>query len=144
MTRTFLDSGVLIAAARGTDELHLRALDILDDPEREFITSDYVRLEVIPNAVFHRKEAERKFYEAFFDHAVATVHPLTGTRPHRRTRGIEGLSLRYGRSSRRGRDGGRRPGTHHARKTYEAVLSRNGHRGNLASAMMAHTPPGDT
>lgn len=75
MTRTFLDSGVLIAAARGTDELHLRALDILDDPEREFITSDYVRLEVIPNAVFHRKEAERKFYEAFFDHAVATVHP---------------------------------------------------------------------
>jgi predicted nucleic acid-binding protein len=63
---TFVDAGVLIAAARGGSEQAARAMDILDDPEREFAASPFLRLEVLPQAVFNRREAEVAFYEAFF------------------------------------------------------------------------------
>ena len=66
MKRTFVDSGVLIAAARGTDEVARRAMEVLDDPERSFVSSSLVRLEVLPKALFHRKQAEAEFYQAFF------------------------------------------------------------------------------
>lgn len=46
--RTFLDSGVLMAAARGTDDTALLALQILDDPDRKFVSSFFVKLEVLP------------------------------------------------------------------------------------------------
>jgi predicted nucleic acid-binding protein len=58
---------VLIAAARGTDEISRRALEILDDPDRTFASSAFVRLEVLPKALFHRKRAEAAFYEVFFE-----------------------------------------------------------------------------
>ncbi|MEO8498675.1 MAG: type II toxin-antitoxin system VapC family toxin [Planctomycetota bacterium] len=72
-TRTFIDAGVLIAAARGTHELAERALEVLDDPNRDYVTSDFVRLEVLPKAVFNRKEAEAEFYRTFFDDARRTI-----------------------------------------------------------------------
>lgn len=72
-TRTFIDSGVLIAAARGTHELAEKALEILDDPERDYVTSDFVRLEVLPKAVFHQQDAEAEFYRTFFDNAHRTI-----------------------------------------------------------------------
>lgn len=68
--RTFLDSGVLIAAARGTDEMALRALEVLDDPNRAFISSIFVKLEVLPKAVYNGFEEEARFYESFFDNDV--------------------------------------------------------------------------
>jgi hypothetical protein len=71
--RTFIDSGVLIAAARGTDEVSKMAFEILDDPDRVFITSDFVRLEVLPKSVFYDKADEADFYRAFFDGATETV-----------------------------------------------------------------------
>jgi hypothetical protein len=37
--RTFTDSGVLITAARGLGPKALKALSILDDPDREFVSS---------------------------------------------------------------------------------------------------------
>ena len=40
MTRTFLDAGVLIAAARGIGIIPVRAHAILDDAERTFVTSE--------------------------------------------------------------------------------------------------------
>ena len=52
MTRTFLDAGVLIAAARGSGIIPVRAHAILDDPERTFVTSDYIRMEVLPKALY--------------------------------------------------------------------------------------------
>lgn len=61
-----MDSGVLIAAARGTDEAARRAMAVLDDPERSFASSAFVRLEVLPKALRHRREAEARFYETFF------------------------------------------------------------------------------
>jgi predicted nucleic acid-binding protein len=66
MTRTFIDAGVLIAAARGQHALSLLALAALDDPDREFASSVFVQLEVLPKALFHRQEAETEFYQAFF------------------------------------------------------------------------------
>ena len=66
MIRTFLDAGVLIAAFRSRNDASTPALTILDDPERVFVTTDYVRLEVLPKPLYFRRETEAAFYEAFF------------------------------------------------------------------------------
>ena len=66
MKRTFVDAGVLIAAARGGNVQAARAMEILDDPEREFAASPFLRLEVLPQALFNKRVAEAEFYEAFF------------------------------------------------------------------------------
>jgi predicted nucleic acid-binding protein len=66
-TRTYVDSGVLIAAARGGGRLGERALEIISDTAgREFVCSDYVRLEVIPKPTYEGRVAEVQFYEEFF------------------------------------------------------------------------------
>jgi hypothetical protein len=70
---TYIDSGVLIAAARGDAELSTLALPYLADPNREYITSDYVRLEVLPKAVFHKREEEAEFYNEFFRFNARTI-----------------------------------------------------------------------
>jgi predicted nucleic acid-binding protein len=66
VTRTFLDAGVLIAAIRGTPEIADRAMELLNDPERLFVSSDFVQLEVLPKAVDFRHTAEASFYRAYF------------------------------------------------------------------------------
>jgi predicted nucleic acid-binding protein len=64
--RTFLDAGVLIAAIRGTPELADPAMELLNDPERLFVSSDFVQLEVLPKTVYFRHTAEAAFYRAYF------------------------------------------------------------------------------
>ena len=64
--RTFIDSSVLIAAWRGNLNLRMRALTVLSDPQREFISSPFVRLEVRPKAIFHKNQTEVAFYDTFF------------------------------------------------------------------------------
>ena len=66
MIRTFLDAGVLIAAFRSRNAASTPALTLLDDPERIFVTTDYVRLEVLPKPLYFRRQTEAEFYEAFF------------------------------------------------------------------------------
>jgi hypothetical protein len=66
-TVTYIDSGVLIFAARGTIDAAALALPFLTDPNREYVTSDYVRLEVLPKAIFYKRTAEVEFYETFFN-----------------------------------------------------------------------------
>lgn len=73
MIRTFLDSGILISAATGKDALFDRAWDILDDPERVFLTSDFVRLEVLPKARYFQHHDEVEFYELFFTEVAQSV-----------------------------------------------------------------------
>jgi len=51
---------------------------VLDDPGRAFVTSDFVRLEVLPKARYHKNVAEAAVYEAFFDKAEETIES-TGT-----------------------------------------------------------------
>ena len=67
--RTFLDSGVLIAAFKGAPELREMALQILEDPDRVFLTSPFVRLEMLPKAIFNKQVNETRFYEQFFARA---------------------------------------------------------------------------
>jgi predicted nucleic acid-binding protein len=66
LTRTFVDAGVLIAAACGVPEIADRAMRFLDDPDRVFVTSDFVRLEVIPKPRYHGFKDQVDFYETFF------------------------------------------------------------------------------
>jgi predicted nucleic acid-binding protein len=70
MIRTFLDSGVLIAAARSLDPDGERALKFFEEPNRVFLTSPFVHLEVVPKAIFFRKQMERSFYDKYFQNAV--------------------------------------------------------------------------
>ncbi len=71
--RTFVDADVLIAAARGNDDLSPAAMAILDDPDREFVGSDLLGLELLPKALYHQKTDEAAFYREFLAAAVEIV-----------------------------------------------------------------------
>ncbi|MBZ5509659.1 MAG: PIN domain-containing protein [Acidobacteriia bacterium] len=73
MTLTYVDSGVLIFAAKGTTEAAALALPFLQDPAREFVTSEYVRLEVLPKPICFRNEVEVEFYNTFFRLNTRTI-----------------------------------------------------------------------
>ena len=66
LIKTYIDSGVLIAAFRGITPIAIKATEILDDPQREYATSLFVKLEVLPKAIYHQNIAEVNFYETFF------------------------------------------------------------------------------
>ena len=68
--RTFLDSGVLIAAYQGSRSIEMPAIRILDDPKRVFLTSPFVRLEVTPKALYNKRQDEYRFYQSFFRRAA--------------------------------------------------------------------------
>ena len=53
MTLTYIDSGVLIAASRGVGDIARRAVEVLDDQDRAFASSEFVRLEVLPKPVYY-------------------------------------------------------------------------------------------
>lgn len=65
--RTFLDTGVLISAARGVGEEADAALKIISDPHRKFASSQLLKLEVLPKAIFMSKELEVAFYNTYFE-----------------------------------------------------------------------------
>jgi predicted nucleic acid-binding protein len=69
MIRTFFDSGVLIAGAKGIPAERAKALDMLRDPGRQFLTSPFLHLEVVPKAVFNKNRLEERFYEIYFRNA---------------------------------------------------------------------------
>lgn len=73
--RTFLDSGVLLAAWRG-DALSAPALSVMSDEARAFVTSQMVRLELLPKPRFERRSVEVRFYETHFAEAVG-CEPLS-------------------------------------------------------------------
>jgi predicted nucleic acid-binding protein len=75
LTRTFLDAGVLIATVRGQEDVAARALALLEAPERTFVTSDFLRMEVLPKAIYYQRPVEVALYERFF--ARAHFIPIT-------------------------------------------------------------------
>ena len=64
--KTFIDPGVLMTAWRGQGTEQKRALAVLGDPRREFVSSPFVQLEVLPGACYHQQQDEIEFYGAFF------------------------------------------------------------------------------
>ncbi len=71
MIRTYLDAGVLIIAARGVSDASDGAIRILADRDRQFVASGFLRLEVLPKAVYNQQPDEAVFYEDFFRAVVA-------------------------------------------------------------------------
>ena len=68
MIRTFIDANILIAAATGRDALFDRAWAMRDDPERVFLTSAFVRLEMMPKAVyFQHQDEHRCLHQLFYE-----------------------------------------------------------------------------
>lgn len=67
MTLTYLDSGVLITLFRASDTLAFKAQNIVDDSTKIFASSNFVKLETLSKAVFHKQNDEVEFYNAFFD-----------------------------------------------------------------------------
>jgi predicted nucleic acid-binding protein len=72
--RTFLDSGVLLTAWRGNDAE--AALAVMEDPRREFCTSQLVKLELLPKPQFFKQAAEIEFYRTHF-RAAKGEEPLS-------------------------------------------------------------------
>lgn len=72
--RTFLDSGVLLTAWKGRDRL--LAIQVMEEDDREFFSSELVRLELLPKALFHKQAAEAEFYRTHFDR-VRAEEPLS-------------------------------------------------------------------
>ncbi len=67
--KTFLDSGVLLLAWRGGSPRAAKAKEILASDSREFLTSDNVRLELLPKPTFEKRRAEVGFFNEHFDQA---------------------------------------------------------------------------
>ena len=65
MTRTFLDSGVLLTAWRGK-ECCDQALAVMEDGSREFCTAQLVKLELLPKPAFFKQKLETEFYGTYF------------------------------------------------------------------------------
>jgi predicted nucleic acid-binding protein len=94
MQRTFIDSGILIAAARANTQRSMRALQVLTDPNREFVSSPFIQLETQPKAIYNQQQLEVEFYATFFNevaywaldldqitqtaHRIAQTHGLAG------------------------------------------------------------------
>jgi hypothetical protein len=83
--KTFIDSGVLIAAARGQGAISLRAVEILDDPNREFVSSPFLKLEVLPKAIYNQRKDETRATEL-----ITTEKP---DKSIHRTRSIQVISI---------------------------------------------------
>jgi len=82
LRKTYVDSGVLITAFQGIQPASLRANAILNSSDRDFLSSQFVKLEVLPKAVYHKQQDEAEFYETFFDavsHWVVDVEQVTQT-----------------------------------------------------------------
>ena len=75
MTVTYVDARVLIAVVRGEALIANRALGMLEGAGRTFVASTFLRLELLPKALYHRNRSEAAFYRAFFSQVTAWADP---------------------------------------------------------------------
>ena len=69
---TYADSNVLIYAVNQKNfNLRLKALSILGDKRREYLASEFLRLETLPYAVNGGRQKEIRFLQTFFDRHVS-------------------------------------------------------------------------
>ncbi|HKR00065.1 MAG TPA: PIN domain-containing protein [Pyrinomonadaceae bacterium] len=75
---TFVDASVLINAIVGSDAARkMRALSVLGDPDREFVATRFLQLEVIPIPLKFNKKKEAAFYARFFKGVTTWVDPAS-------------------------------------------------------------------
>lgn len=91
--RTFLDTGVLLAAWK-RETLSAAALTVMAEDHREFYSSQMVRLELLPKPRFEKRSAEVRFYENHFA-GVISFEPLSVDLGNE----AEDLAMRYGLSA---------------------------------------------
>lgn len=72
----YLDSGVLINAFQGVGSVGILAVEVLDNPACQFATSQFVCLETLPKATYHRQQEEVEFYESFFSSVTLWANKL--------------------------------------------------------------------
>src|SRR5215510_1037806 len=77
---TFLDAGILIAVVRGQAKEAARALAILEDPERCFLTSDVLRIEVLSKAISYQRSAGVALYACYVARDEDVSHVLGSLR----------------------------------------------------------------
>jgi len=73
---TYIDACILIAAFKARGESGKRALEILDDNEREYASSPFLKLEVLPKPTYFKRSLEVKFYDRFFDNVSHWANDL--------------------------------------------------------------------
>ena len=79
---TFVDASVLINAIVGSDAARkMRALAVLGDPQREFVATRFLTLEVMPIPTKFKRKREAAFYERFFKGVSSWVSPASIIRP---------------------------------------------------------------
>jgi predicted nucleic acid-binding protein len=79
---TFVDASVLINAIVGLDAARkMRALAVLGDPNREFVATRFLQLEVIPIPLKFNKKKEATFYERFFKGVTIWIDPASIIQP---------------------------------------------------------------
>jgi predicted nucleic acid-binding protein len=67
--RTYLDSSVIINALSANKERVARAKAILNDPTRDLIVGDYVKLETLPKMVYNKLGDQVAYTRTLFDRA---------------------------------------------------------------------------
>lgn len=65
MIRTYVDANLLITAFRGNDAGVAAALEVLDDAQRVFVASAFLRPEILRKPLFYQRHDEVRFMEAF-------------------------------------------------------------------------------
>jgi predicted nucleic acid-binding protein len=79
---TFVDASVLINAIVGSNAARkMRALAVLGDPNREFVATRFLQLEVIPIPLKFNKKKEAAFYERFFQGVTIWIDPASIIQP---------------------------------------------------------------
>ena len=73
MKRTFLDACVLLRVFLGTQKEADAALKLMDDDTREFVSSDMLKMELLPYRLFSRKTTELEVFNEYFDKCVVHV-----------------------------------------------------------------------
>lgn len=65
--------------------MSLKALLILDEPDRQFVSSPFVQLETLPKSIYQRQISEQDFYQTFFDNVKYWANDIISIVPQAQT-----------------------------------------------------------
>ena len=88
---TFLDTNVLISAMCGSGTLADRCFEVIDDPNREFVASDFLKLELLPKPIYNKQKECAEFYNEY----ICSASKMLGTSSATTANAFE-LASQYG------------------------------------------------